>query len=290
MPEYIDAKSILSPVRGGPDPFFGTLYSMNIYRGCQHQCIYCDTRSKVYGVGNLANIRIKKDAIQLLEQKLSKLRKKGTIGTGSMNDPYMPVEEEYGLIKEALKIILKYKFPIHVITKSNLVLRDIDLIRQIGKIYSAVSFTITSSSDDLSKVIEPGAPVSSQRLMAMRSLSQEGIYTGAVLSPVLPFITDTIENISSIVHSVSKAGGKYILAWMGMTQREGQREYYYHQLERLFPGVQEKYEKKFGDSYNCASPNSEKLYKQFRELCLDYKIDMRMNFYKPEVPNQLKLF
>jgi DNA repair photolyase len=241
-------------------------------------------------VGDLGHIRIKKKAIEMLEQKLSSLQKKGTIGTGSMNDPYMPVEEEYCLVRQALEVIRNHKFPVHIITKSNGVLRDVDLIREIGSVYSAVSFTVTTTDDKLSKLIEPGAPVSSLRIQAMAALSNAGIYTGAVLTPVLPFITDTIGNISAIIHAVAKAGGRYIIAWMGMTQREGQREYYHWQLERLFPGLKQKYEKTFGMEYSCPSPDADKLYKEFRELCLDYKIAMKMNFYVPPKPSQLSLF
>lgn len=291
MPEFITAKSILSPLKNGPDPYFGISYNMNIYRGCQHQCIYCDTRSKVYNVGDLSHIRIKQNALELLEQKLKKIKTKGTIGTGSMNDPYMPVENDQCLVQKALEIIAKYRFPVHIITKSNLVLRDLDIIKHISEVYAAVSFTITTIDDELSRKTEPGAPVSSQRLMAMRALSDMGIYTGAVLTPVLPFITDTAENIKGIVNAVAKAGGKYILFWPGLTQREGQREYYYSKLDKLFPGIAEKYVALFGDNYNCPSPKSTKLYNLFTDLCLLHKIKTRMEVFSHQPPAaQLSLF
>jgi DNA repair photolyase len=258
MPEFITAKSILSPLKEGPDPFFGISYNMNIYRGCQHQCIYCDTRSKVYKVGDLSHIRIKQNALELLEQKLKKIKIKGTIGTGSMNDPYMPIEKEHCYV---------------------------------SGVYAAVTFTITTINDDLSRKIEPGAPVSSQRLIAMRALSDMGIYTGAIITPVLPFITDSTENIKGIVNAVAKAGGKYILFWPSITQREGQREYFHRELDNLFPGLRKKYENLFGNNYNCPSPNSTELYKLFNDLCLLNKIKTRMKVYNPPpLTGQLSLF
>ncbi|HBH47480.1 MAG TPA: radical SAM protein [Bacteroidales bacterium] len=290
MIDYIEAKSILSPLKGGPDPYFGIKYNMNLYRGCQHQCIYCDTRSKVYRIGDLSHIRIKKNAIELLEKKLKSLRNKGTIGTGSMNDPYMPIEKKEKLTHNALKIIRKYNYPVHIITKSNLVLRDLDILADISKTYVAVSFTITAISDSISKQIEPFAPVTSERLLVMRALSEQGIYTGAVLTPVLPFITDTKENIAGIVDAVANVGGNYIISWMGMTQREGHREYYYHKLDEKFPGIKAKYQKYFGDSYNCNSPNADKLYKVLNEKCQLNNLSQRMKFWKPDTPMQLDLF
>lgn len=290
-PEYIDAKSILSPLKSGPDKYFGIAYSMNIYRGCQHGCIYCDTRSKVYNIGNLSHIRIKKNALGLLEQQLKKIKQKNTIGTGSMNDPYMPIEKNHKLIQSALKIIEKYKFPVHIITKSNMVIRDADIIKQLNDIYSSVTFTITTADDSLSKKIEPGAPVSSERLQAMRFLSDMGIYTGAVISPVLPYLTDTTKNIISIINKVADAGGKYIIAFMGLTQREGQREYFYSKLQELFPGMESRYHQLYHNNYNCSVPNAERLYDVYNSYCLSNKLDTRMKFYQPpEESSQLRLF
>ncbi len=289
-PEYIKAKSILSPLKDGPDPYFGISYNMNIYRGCQHQCIYCDTRSSVYGVDNLAHIRIKSNALELLESKLRKLKTKGTIGTGSMNDPYMPIEKKEELYSGALQIIRKYRYPIHIITKSNLVLRDSEVIKSISETYAAVSFTITTMDDDLARKIEPGATLPSERIKAIRTLSQMGIYTGVVLTPVLPYLTNSKENIISIVNATAKAGGKYILAWMGLTQREGQREYFYKELDNSFPGISQKYHNMFGLNYNCPAPNSEELYNTFNDYCQTYSIQKKMEFYSPRLPQQLNLF
>jgi DNA repair photolyase len=290
-PEFIHAKSILSPIKNGPDKYFGIAYNMNIYRGCQHGCIYCDTRSKLYNIGNLSHIRIKENSLKLLEINLRKIKNKNTVGTGSMNDPYMPIEKEYNLVGQALEIIEKYKFPIHIITKSNLVLRDAETIQKISETYAAVSFTITTTDDELSEQIEPGAPVSSERFLALRALSNLGIYSGVIISPVLPFLTDSENNIKKIIHSTAKAGGKYILAWMGLTQREGQREYFYNELMKKFPGLEQKYHQLFGLKYNCPSPNADKLYDIYFNYCKNYGIDMQMKHYCPPTDGtQLQLF
>ena len=164
-------------------------------------------------------IRIKKNALDLLDKSLRTLRTRGTIGTGSMNDPYMPTESKEKLTKRALDIIAKYRYPVHILTKSDLVLRDIDIIKAISKQYAAVSFTITTPNDELAKKIEPAAPDATERFKALNNLSKEGIYAGVVLTPVLPYITDTEENIRKLIVRAFDNGAKYILAWMGMTQR-----------------------------------------------------------------------
>lgn len=290
MAEYIKTKTILSRLNGSPDPYFGISYSMNLYRGCQHQCIYCDSRSTVYRLGDLSKIRIKQNALSLLEKELKNKRKKGTVGTGSMNDPYMPVEKGEELTRQALKLLLKFKFPVHVITKSDLVTRDIDILAGIGKTYSAVSFTITTPDDELSQIIEPGAPVSSKRFSAMQKLAEAGIYTGVLITPVLPFITDKEDHILKLVGQAKNSGASYIIAWMGMTQREGQREYYYNKLDKHFPDLRYRYAQTFSLNYQCSSPSASKLYNVFKEACLKYDIPMQMKFFKEQNPNQLKLF
>ena len=231
MPRYIEAKTILSSVKNKPDIYFGLSYNMNLYRGCQHSCIYCDSRSDCYQLGDLSDIRIKKDAIQILERELRSKRLRGTVGFGSMNDCYMPVEREYQLTRKALLLMIKYKFPVHIITKSDLVLRDIDLLKEISKIYAAVSVTITTTDDNLSRIIEPNAPVSSKRFETLRQLSAQGIYCGITFMPVLPHINDTQENVTEMVKRAADCGVKYILPAFGLTIRDGQREHMYQQFE-----------------------------------------------------------
>lgn len=290
MIKNIKAKTLLSSLKEGIDDYFGIRYSMNLYRGCQFGCIYCDSRSTCYGIENFSDILIKENALELLEKELRSKRRKGTIGTGSMNDPYMPVEKKMELTRGALKLIKKYRFPVHIITKGDLVVRDTDLLKEISKVYAAVSFTITASDDGLAKQIEPYAPPSSKRFEAMKMLSEEGIYTGVVLTPVLPFITDTNENIEKIVLKCKQSGAQYILCWFGMTIREGQREYFYDALDKKFPGLKEKYIKRYRNNYSCAVPSINDMQKKFNELCGREKIMTNMKFYKDSKPEQISLF
>jgi DNA repair photolyase len=263
---------------------------MNLYRGCQHGCIYCDSRSTCYKLGELSDIRIKENALELLEKELKSKRVKGTIGFGSMNDPYMPVEKDVQLTRDALKLILKNKFPVHIITKSDLVLRDLDLLKEISKTYSAISLTITTDDDNLSKIIEPAAPVSSKRFEAIRQLSESGIYTGIMLMPVLPFITDNKKNIEGIIHEGSRNGAQYILNFMGMTLREGQREYYFKKLDIHFPGLKELYMSTYGNLYGCSVLNHRELNVIFNEACQKMSLDTRMNFFIQQKPKQMILY
>jgi DNA repair photolyase len=152
MIEEIKAKTILNHVKQ-PETWFGLKYNMNLYRGCQHQCIYCDSRSDCYRIEDFAKIQVKINALDLLEDVLPRKRVRGTIGFGSMNDPYMPVERDYRLTEKSLEIILVNEFPVHILTKSDLVLRDIELLMEISNVYAAVSFTITTADDELAKKI-----------------------------------------------------------------------------------------------------------------------------------------
>jgi DNA repair photolyase len=290
MIQYIETKSILSKLRQ-KDTWFGVAYNMNLYRGCQHACIYCDTRSECYGINDISAISVKKNALDLLTKELRAKRKnRATIGTGSMNDPYMPIEKELQLTRKALQIIANEKFPVHVITKSNLVERDADILQEISNIYAAVSFTITTADDSLSLKIEPHAPPSSERFKAMRLLAEKGIYTGITLMPLLPFINDTKENIVAITKQAKDAGAAYILPAFGMTLRKGSREYFYRALDDSFAGIKEKYQSRFGERYECFSPNYSALMDTFKEQCNKLGIDSRMRFYRPEVYQQQSIF
>ncbi len=290
MIKKIRAKTLLSTNKDGIDGYFGIRYTMNLYRGCQYGCIYCDSRSSCYGIANFSDILIKENALELLEKELRSKRQKGTIGTGSMNDPYMPVEMKMELTRGALKLIKKYRFGVHVITKSDKVVRDIDLLKEIGKVYTAVSLTITAAGDKLAREIEPHAPPSSKRFSAVRSLSDQGIYCGVVLAPVLPFITDTNENIEEIVVKSKEAGAGYVLFWAGMSMRDGQREYFYNELDRRFPGLKEKYRKRYGYSYSCPAPRHAELYQNFLDVCKRVSVETKMDFYKERKIEQGSLF
>jgi len=290
MIKEITAKTLLFSSKH-PDPWFGVKYTMNLYRGCQHQCIYCDSRSECYQIEDFADILVKTNAIELLKKEFPSKRTKGTIGLGSMNDCYMPVEERFRLTRQALELIVRYRFPVHIITKSDLVLRDLDLLKEIGKVYAAVSFTITTADDALAAKLEPGAPLPSRRYQAVRTLTEAGIYTGITLMPVLPFIEDNEENITTIINRAHDTGAKYVIASFGMTMRDRQRAYFYERLDRLFPGLREKYEKRFGDQYSCSAHNAGKLEKAFQEACVRYGLATRMtHFSTGSPPLQLGLF
>ena len=288
MIEKIQAKSILSKVKG--DTYFGLTYNMNLYRGCQHGCIYCDSRSTCYQLGNLSQIRYKENAIDLLTSELKSKKTKGTIGFGSMNDPYMPVEAKMKLTRQALEVIDYYKFPVHIITKSHLVMRDIDLLQKISNIYAAVSFTITTADDDLAKIIEPNASLPSQRFNAIKILNYYNIYCGITLMPILPFINDTEDHINQLINKIIESGARYIIPFFGLTLRDGSREYFYEQLDKSFPGIKEKYINRFGQSYNCNSPNADKLYHLIYGAMAKHGISKRMVFYKADGTKQMKLF
>ncbi len=266
MIKEIHAKKILSHSKN-PDPWFGIQYNMNLYRGCSHQCIYCDSRSDCYQIENFADTLVKINALELLSKELAGKRVKGTVGTGSMNDPYAPVERKYELTRGALEILARHGFPVHVLTKSDLVTRDADLLLAIQKrSFALVSFTITTFDDVLGKKVEPGAPLVSDRFAAMKFLADQGVRVGVSLMPVLPFIEDNWENIRQIVLLSKENGAGHILAAFGMTQRIGQQEYYYQKLDELFPGVREKHQHKFGNQYECSANQARKLHEQFTIL------------------------
>ncbi len=278
----IQAKTLLARVKG-QDDWFGLYYNMNLYRGCQHQCIYCDSRSECYQIEAFnTDVLVKVNAIDLLGRELASKRVVGTIGTGSMNDPYMPLEAELRLTGRALEVIAAAGFPVHVITKSDLVLRDADLLFSIQqKTYAAVSFTITSAEDDLSRKLEPGAPVSSRRLAALQALSRRGILVGVTLMPVLPFLEDSQENILRILTLAAEHGAQYILPAFGMTLRDRQRDYYYARLDRLFPGIRPKYEQAFGLRYFAPARKHHRLEDFFNEQCDRLGLPRRMPTFSP---------
>jgi DNA repair photolyase len=290
MIKEIQAKVLLSHVKQ-PDTWFGLKYNMNLYRGCQHRCIYCDSRSECYQIDSFdSEVLIKANAIELLTNELARKRVKGTIGTGSMNDPYMPLERDVNLTGQALEVIARFGFTVHILTKSDLVLRDLDTLVEINQRYAAVSFTITTADDELSKRVEPGASPVSDRLQAMRVLAKHGIYTGVTLMPILPFIEDTEENIAAIVQRAHEHGASYIIASFGMTLRDRQRAYYYDKLDQLFPGLRQKYEHKFGDRYECPVNDAGRLSALFNKLCRQYGIATRIQPYETETATQLSLF
>ncbi len=275
----------------GIDTFFGLDYTLNLYRGCQHRCIYCDSRSLCYGIEAFdREVLIKANAVEVLRDELRRKRRKGIIGTGSMNDPYMPLEKNTELTRRALKVIAAYGFGVHILTKSDLVARDIDILRKISRVSAAVSFTITTVDDSLSKVLEPGAPISSARFDAMRRLSAAGIETRLALMPVLPYLEDSWENVSALLQRASQCGASVAIAWFGMTMRDRQRDHFYQCLERSFPGLRQAYEAAFGDQYICLSPNARSLQQLAKPLCRDLELKMQVNPLLAPSAERLRLF
>lgn len=276
--DTIPAKMLLSPYHK-ESGWFGCNYNINIYKGCCHGCIYCDSRSDCYGIENFDKVRIKAHALNILEHELRSKKKSGIVGIGAMSDSYNPFEKELCVTRGALKLFDRYRFGVHLDTKSSLVIRDIDILCAI-KAHSPVSvnFTVTTFDDDLASKLEPNAPLSSKRFAALKALSQSGITCGVLLMPILPFINDTAENISAIVKAAYENGAKYIFCMnsIGVTLRANQREYFLKMADKLFPGISKKYIDTFGESYICESPKQASLLKLFINECKKYSIAYTM--------------
>lgn len=294
--EFVKAKTILTKVKDGSE-WYGVDYNMNLYRGCSHGCIYCDSRSDCYHIENFDIVKGKENMLHILESELSKKRLKGVVGIGAMSDTYNSMEIKYQQTRGALQLISKYGFGVSIDTKSDLILRDIDMLKEINsKNNVIIKFTITTPDDNLSKIIEPNVCISSKRLEVIKILNNNGIFTGIMMNPVLPFITDKEEDIKELVKLASKSGAKFIHTYMGMTLRENQKAYYFDKLDEKFPGVKEKYINKYGDKYNCLVPNYKQLYKVFTDECDKYGILYKMNdiirAYKKKSTNdeQISLF
>lgn len=258
----VQAKGILSASNG-----------MNIYRGCTHGCIYCDSRSKCYQMSHdFEDIEVKENAPQLLEQALRSKRKRCMIGTGAMCDPYLHAEKELMLTRRCLELISQYEFGVSVLTKSDLVMRDIDLLTEINrKSKAVVQMTLTTFDDGLCRIVEPNVCVTSRRFEVLCEMRRRGIPTVIWLCPLLPFINDTEENVAGILDYARRAGCVGVMMFgMGLTLREGDREYYYAALDRHFPGLKQRYIERYGNNYDLPSPGSDRLLKLFHSRCGEY--------------------
>ncbi|MDF2506016.1 radical SAM protein, partial [Clostridium sp.] len=234
--DFIPAKSIVTRTKN--EYWFGKDYNMNIYKGCCHGCIYCDSRSNCYGVDNFDTVRVKTNSIDIIRKELKGKIKKGVIGTGAMSDPYNPFEKQYKLTRQALELINTYGFGVAIDTKSTLITRDIDILKRINEHSPViVKITITTCEDELCKIIEPNVALSSERFDAIKQLTDEGIYAGILLTPVLPFLEDNSDNIKGIIRLAHENGGKFIYSNLGVTLRQNQREWYYKKLDEYFPGL-----------------------------------------------------
>ncbi len=296
--EKIEAKKIISSYREN-DLWFDANYGMNIYKGCSHGCIYCDSRSSCYNIIDFDKVRAKENVLEILERDLKSKRKKGVIGTGAMSDPYNPLERSYEYTRKALKLINKYGFGVAIDTKSSLITRDIDILKKIQEHSPViVKITITTFDDKLGKLIEPNVSTSSERFEAIKKLRDNGIYAGILMMPILPFINDTEENIRNLIKEGAKADAKFIFSFgIGVTLRGNQREYFFNKLKKLFPknDLVHKYINTYGERYECPSLNWESLWSVFTEECeknnILYKMeDIIRDYRKNYTEEQLSLF
>ena len=251
---YVNSKSILSKTNG-----------MNLYRGCTHGCIYCDSRSEVYGMNHkFEDIEVKQNALELLKKELIK-RKPAMIGTGAMTDPYIPLESRLEYVRKSLEMIYRYGFGFTCITKSDLVLRDLNLIKMINeKTKAVIQMTLTTADDDLCRIIEPNVCVTSRRVEVLKTLNDNDIPTVVWLCPILPYINDSEENLNVILDYCVESEVKGIINFgMGLTLRAGSREYFYEKLDENFPGLKDRYVSEFGNDYSIPSPNERRLKRIF---------------------------
>ncbi len=275
---YSDYKTILSPQNG-----------INLYRGCTHGCIYCDSRSKCYQMKHdFEDIEVKRNAPSILKEQLRRKRKPCMIGTGAMCDPYIHLEEELQITRQCISIIERYGFGLSILTKSSRILRDLDLLKAINKkTKCVVQITLTTYDEDLCRKIEPNVSATLERVNVLNIMKHEGIPTVVWLGPILPFINDTEENLRGLLDYCVNANVRGILCFgFGVTMREGNREYFYEQLDRFFPGLKKEYIRTFGNAYVCNSPNHNHLMSIFRKACEKHGI-----IWKPdEVFSYLKQF
>ena len=285
---FVDAKSLLTRQNG-----------MNLYRGCAHGCVYCDSRSKCYQFTHaFEDIEVKQNAPALLEDILKRRRRRIVISTGSMSDPYQPCEKELQLTRQCLELIERYGFGASVITKSDLVLRDLALFERIHrKAKSVLQMTLTVADDGLSRVIEPNVCTTTRRYEVLKAFQRAGVPTVVWMTPILPFLTDTEENVRSILDYCFDAGVQGVVCFgMGLTLRRGNREYYYEALDRHFPGLSSEYRRRYGNAYEVPSPNSAALWKLFHAECEKHGVlhdpDDCFRFIAdlPEQNEQLSLF
>ena len=294
--DYIPAKHLV--IRSKSSDWFGTDHTMNIYRGCNHGCIYCDSRSDCYQNPDFDTVKAKADALRIIRDDLQRKVKPGIVGTGAMSDPYNPFERELSLTRNALNLLDAYHFGVAIATKSDLITRDIDILNSIRE-HSAVlcKLTVTTMDEALAAKLEPGAPSPARRMAAAKKLADAGIPVCILLMPVLPFLEDTEEGVLAVVDAAADAGARYIYPAFGVTQRVGQREWFHRRLDELFPGegMAEKYRKAFGENYVCTSPRAKRLWEAFTARCGDRGLLYEMkhvtaNYQRGYADRQLTFF
>ena len=266
--EYIPARHLLH--RSRSTEWFGTDHTVNIYRGCCHGCLYCDSRSDCYRIRDFDTVRAKADALRILRDDLARKVRPAFIGMGSMSDPYNPFEQELLLTRHAMELIDAYDCGVAVATKSGLIVREIDILTSIQRHSPVVcKLTVTTADNALAAKLEPNAPAPSVRLAALEKLSGAGLFAGVLLTPVLPFLEDGDEEVLAVVEAAAQTGARFIYPAFGVTMRQGQREYFLDGLESAFPnqGLKERYLRQYGDRYQCASPRAQALWKVFTQAC-----------------------
>jgi DNA repair photolyase len=292
--EEVEAKTLLSPCKG--ENWFGIDWTLNLYRGCCHGCIYCDSRSACYRVHEFDRVRCKRDALRLLEGELRAKTRRGVVGMGAMSDPYNPFEREKRLTRGALELLLRHGYGAGVATKSDLAARDADLMGEIARHHpTLVKFTVTAAADELSRRVEPYVCPTSARFAALERLRAAGVFAGVLLMPVLPFLEDSEENVLGVVRRARDSGANFIYAGMGVTLRGNQRAWFYDRLDERFPGLRQRYEETYGEDYFCPSPRSRALFEAMEAACREAGILWRMEDIiaasrAPYEPQQLSLF
>lgn len=294
--EYVKTRTIMTKSDQG-EKWFGIDYHMNLYKGCSFGCIYCDSRSDCYHINNFDEVKSKVDALEILESELASKGYRGVVSFGTLSDPYNPEEKSLEITRNALKLIAKYGFGVSIDTKSDLILRDIDILQEIALNNSVIiKISISVADDDMAKKLEPNVISSTKRFEVLKALTEASLYAGVLLTPVLPFLTDTEENIRAIISKSSDANAKFIYTKMGMNLRTNQRTYYYQKLDELYPGLSSDYEAVYGNKYFCSSLQYRHLMELFLKLCHQKGILTEMEDiikdYKKVVPmnEQISLF
>lgn len=291
----VPAKTIVTRTKS--TEWFGSEYNMNIYRGCSHGCIYCDSRSACYGDDNFETVKVKENALAIINSDLRRKAKTGVVATGAMSDPYNPLERELLLTRHALELLSAYHFGVAIATKSDLIVRDIDILSEIKTNAPVLcKLTVTTCDDALAGKIEPHAPSSACRFAALAALSQAGIFAGILLMPVLPFLEDSFENIEGIINRAAESGARFIYPAFGVTLRQNQRDWYLNALDSLFPGegFKARYVRRYGNSYECRCPDAAALWRHFTALCdqkgILYNMKDIIRSYRQSYQQQLSLF
>ncbi len=265
--QTIPAKTIVTPVKNSAG-WFGARYNMNLYRGCCHGCIYCDSRSACYCDDDFDTVRAKQDALRIVRDALRRKVRTGVVSTGAMSDPYNSFERSTALTRHALELLAAYGFGAAIATKSDLICRDIDVLREVSAGAPVLcKLTITTTDDALARALEPHAPPPSARLDALARLHDAGLHTCVLLMPVLPWLTDDADSVRTLVHRVRETGTVCIYPALGLTMRDRQRAYFYQALDRAFPGLKQRYIARYGTRYECSVPHARALWSTFTAAC-----------------------